>query len=387
MFSGDYQLELTRPVYLASLVALLWIVYYFYRSLVDLERWQRILSALVRAIVIGLLASALAGLNLLRPTDQQFVIVAVDESLSVDEQSQDQLNTYIKQIETSAADHEIAYLPFAAQPGEVSPIRNKLDSETDNASHDSAAFGDASVTSPAAEAPAGGKQRSGGIRNPDELGMELNQDKARLGTDLAAAIETATAALPPFYVPQVFLITDGNQTHGDAVSAALTADVPIHTIPLPTRSEPEVQISEVAVPAQVRQGEPFYVEVVINSNHDDEGSIEIYRGDVKVEGQEANKKYKIKKGENRFRFRQEVTDQRLVNYSARISGFRDQLLDNNMASGLVSAAGKPRVLLVDSDTRTTDHLRWALEEQDIRVDVRPPEGVRALCQICKTTKL
>ena len=48
-------------------------------------------------------------------------------------------------------------------------------------------------------------------------------------------------------------------------------------------------------PAQVLQGEPFNVEVVVDSNHDDEkGRVEVYRGDIKVaeeagEAQEAAK--------------------------------------------------------------------------------------------------
>ena len=352
MFTGQYQLELTRPALLSSLIVLLWIVYYFYRSLVDLQRWQRIASMVIRAVVIGLLALAVAGLNLLRPTEQQFVVVAVDESLSIDENSQQQVQEYLDQIQAAAADDRIAFLPFAIEPSEISDEYVATNSTSS----------------------AGSNALGTGSDGSDDGTVADSIDKSRMGTNLAAAIETATAALPPFYVPQVFLLSDGNETHGNAVSAALAAEVPINTVPLPTRSEPEVQVSEVIVPAQVRQGEPFNVEVVIDSNHDDEGTIEIYRGDVKVQGQ-PDQTYKIKEGENRFRFRQEVADQRLVNYTARISGFNDKLLDNNVASGLVSASGKPRVLLIDSDPRTTDHLRWALEEQDIRVDVRPPQGI------------
>ncbi len=328
MLPGEYQLELTRPIYLASLLALGWVAYCYFWSLVDLERWQRLLSLTIRVLILGLLGLALAGLNLLRPTDRQFVIVAWDRSLSVDDQSHERLQEFLGTIADADADHATMYLPFAVQPGEVT-----------------------------------------------DTFVEEDDDRDRMGTDLAAAIETAAAALPPFYVPQIFLITDGNQTQGDAVSASLATDVPVHTVPLPTRSAAEVQVSEVAVPTEVRRGEPFYVDVIINSNHDDEGRIEIYRGDVKIDAPQAAATYKITKGENHFRFRQEITDQRLVNYTARISEFDDQLLDNNMASGLVSAAGMPRALLVDSDTTTTDHLRWALEEQDIRVDVRPPESL------------
>ena len=348
MFSGNYQLELTRPAFLGCSVVLLWIAYFYYRSLIDLRRWQRITSIAIRILVIGMLVLALAGLNLLRPTRQQFVVVAVDESLSVDEQSRQRIQQYLTEIQSASTDHKVVLLPFAAAPGEVSEQFTWRTAKTET-------MDGSAGTSP-------NKTANQETANPTEFSdAESTEDvdaKMRLGTNLAAAIEASVAALPPFFVPQIFLISDGNQTEGEAVTAALAAEVPIHTISLPTRSEPEVQISEVVVPAEVRQGEPFDVEVVIDSNHDDEGIIEIYRGDVRIGSQQA-KTYQIKKGENRFRFRQESADQRLMNYSARISGFNDKLLDNNLAFGLISTSGKPRVLLVDSDTSTTDHLRWS----------------------------
>lgn len=193
-------------------------------------------------------------------------------------------------------------------------------------------------------------------------------------------IEAAAAAVPPDFVPRILLLTDGNQTRGDALQAALaTANrggrreaIPITTIPLPTRDDPEVQLSAVKVPAQVREGEPFYVEVVVDSNHDDEGLIEVFRGAHKV----LSETKALKKGENRFRFPQSIQRERLAEYSAKVSGLKqDTLLDNNSDSGLVFTNGQPRVLLIDSDPKQTEHLVFALQQEDIQVDVRPPQGM------------
>ena len=143
-------------------------------------------------------------------------------------------------------------------------------------------------------------------------------------------------------------------------------------MPLATRNEPEVQVSAVTLPAQVRQGEPFYVEVVINANHDDEGVITVYRGPHEV----VRETRPIKKGENRFRFQQTVTSERLAHYTARIQGLKtDTLLDNNTESGLVFTSGKPRVLIVESDPKLIRELTFALEQEDIQVDLRPPTGM------------
>jgi uncharacterized membrane protein len=180
------------------------------------------------------------------------------------------------------------------------------------------------------------------------------------------------ASLPPGYVPSVVLVSDGNETLGNGLKAALKAGLPISTVPLPTRNEPEVQVSAVTLPAQVRQGEPFYVEVVLNSNHDDEGVVTVYRGPHEV----VRETRTFKKGENRFRFQQTVTSERLAHYTARVQGLKsDTLLDNNTESGLVFTAGKPRVLIIESDPKLIRELTFALEQEDIQVDLRPPTGM------------
>jgi uncharacterized membrane protein len=169
------------------------------------------------------------------------------------------------------------------------------------------------------------------------------------------------------------LLSDGNPTAGDALkaAAALKGGVEVLTAPLPVRSDPEVQLSSVMAPAQVLQGEPFNVQVLIDSNHDDDqGQLEVYRGDIKVAGQPM----KLKKGENRVVLKQTIDVGGLTPITARLKGYKDTLLDNNTDFGLVSAAGKPRVLLVESDPDQAKQLTWALEEQNMQVDVRPPRG-------------
>ena len=354
-----YGLEFTHPGWLAALAAVPWVLWYFRRSLVDFARWQRAISTGVRVAIVLLLVLALAGLTLLKPTVRQFVIVAIDQSLSIGEEplpgvvdasapkKDSAANRFIDELLTAKVigpDDRIAFVPFGAQPGTVSHERNgKLIEKV-------APTNNSSNSSPAD------------------------------GTDIAAVIEAAAAAMPPDYVPRIVLLTDGNQTRGNAIQAALaTANrgrrreaIPITTVPLPTRDDPEAQVSAVKVPAQVREGEPFYVEVVIDSNHEDEGLIEVFRGAHKV----LSEKKPLKKGENRFRFPQSIQRERLAEYSARISGLKqDTLLDNNSDNGLVFTAGQPRVLLIDSDPKLTQHLVFALQQEDIQVDVRPPQGM------------
>ena len=120
------------------------------------------------------------------------------------------------------------------------------------------------------------------------------------------------------------------------------------------------------------QGEPFNVEVVIDSNHDDEqGAIEVYRGDIKV----ADQPVKLKKGENQLALKQTIDAGGLTPFTRAARGLPATRCSTTTAtSRLVSAAGKPRVLLLESDPDQAKHLTWALEEQNMQVDVRPPRG-------------
>jgi len=324
--------ELTRPLWLVGLVGLPLLYYYFRHSLVDFTLRQKAATLALRATIVALLVLALAGLTLMSPTREQFVVFVIDHSLSVGDQSRRQAEAYVAKASAQAGRNRVATLRFGAEPGVV----------------------------------------QGGNENEAETARAEPAPIDDRGTNLAAAIEVAAAAIPPFYVPQVVLLSDGNATLGDARKAALRAGVPITTIPLETRQDPEVLVSAVNVPAQVQQGEPFNVEVVIDSNQDrSSGTIEIYRGPYKV----ASEPKELRKGENRFRFRQTIEQERLATFSARVRGFRDTLLDNNSDFGLVFTSGKPRILIIESDPKSVKDLAYALEEQEVQVDVRPTQGM------------
>ncbi len=342
--SDSFQLELTHPIWLLGLLALPLLAWYFYRSLVDFARWQQVLSVSSRAVIVILLVLALSGLTLLNPTHEQFVVFLIDQSESIGEESQQEADRFLEQAAAQAGNNRLAYLAFAKEPGLVRE----------------SAFG----SRPSAIGQTTQTPGSADSRQPTA--------DSRRGTNIAASIEAAAGAIPPSFVPHLVLLSDGNQTVGDALKAALRANVPISTIPLKTRSDPEVQVSAVNVPAQVREGEPFKLEVVIDANHEDEGTIEIFRGSHKIHTETR----KFQKGENRIAYRQAIQGERLAVYSVRIRGLKqDTLLDNNAETGLVFTAGKPKVLLVESDPKLARHLAWAMEQEDIQVDIRPPQGM------------
>ena len=345
--------EFTQPTWLTLIVPMgVALAFWFVRSLSDFPRRQRIMSLVTRSVICLLLVLALSGLTWLHRTHEQFVLFVVDQSLSIGARAEIRATEFLEIAANQKGSHRVAYLPFAATIGKVQEERVVYGATPSIL---------AQPTYP-------------GERVPPSRDAVADQHDTRDGTNLAAAIEAAVGYLPPGYVPQIVVLTDGNQTDGNALAAAARSRVPVSTIPLPARSEPEVQVSAVEVPIEVREGEPFFVDVTIHANHDDEGLVEVFHGDYKV----LSETRPLKTGENKFRFQQSIEHDRMVAFKVRLSGLQgDTLLANNTDSGLVYATGKPRVLIIESDPNLIRELAFALEDEGIQVDVRPPQGLPA----------
>src|SRR3954447_3094807 len=119
-----FPFELTRPAWLLGLAILPVIGYYFVRSLVDFARWQKLLSVGCRSLVVVLLVLALAGLTLLRTTREQFVVFAIDQSLSVGDDSRKAAEDYLARALPKAGTNRVAFLDFAAEPGSIRTQRS-----------------------------------------------------------------------------------------------------------------------------------------------------------------------------------------------------------------------------------------------------------------------
>ncbi|HYW80754.1 MAG TPA: VWA domain-containing protein [Thermoguttaceae bacterium] len=307
MGDNSWQIGIAQPLGLLALVVLPVVVYYSRRSLVHFARWQRRTSLTVRLLLIVLLAMVLCGLQLVKQSDQLFVVFAVDQSRSISETAQAAADAFVAKANEHLGDHRSVVLPFA----------------------------------------------------------EINHD----ATDLSAAILASEVPMPADCVPRIVLLSDGNQTQGDALAAARAATVEIWTVPLPGRAENEVAVSAVRAPAQVRQGEAFDVEVVVESSGPNQGHVELLAGNEPVAVEETS----LKAGENRIRFRCRAIRQPDVTLTAVLHDFQDTLPENNRLSAVVLVSDRPRVLLVENRTVLAEPLATALDRESIDAEVRPPE--------------
>ena len=136
--------ELTRPWALSVLlVAVPTLVLFFVRSLSDFPRRQRIVSLVMRTLIVLLLVLSLAGLALLRKTDERFFIFLIDQSLSLGKNGLEKADEFLDEALRHIGEHRVAFLPFAAEVGSVQEERvNFTASESSNGEEGSVASAD-----------------------------------------------------------------------------------------------------------------------------------------------------------------------------------------------------------------------------------------------------
>src|SRR6185295_9340122 len=84
------------------------------------------------------------------------------------------------------------------------------------------------------------------------------------GTDLALALQAALGRNPT----EIVLYTDGRGDPGNALFLCRDRGVPVHVIPLGPISVRDVRFRRVSAPAALRAGEPYAIELIVESTYD-----------------------------------------------------------------------------------------------------------------------
>ena len=169
-------LQFTHPIYLLLLLpALAWVLWFAFKSDVQVGAWRKWMALIVRTIVVIAIVLAIAGLQWLLPVEGMNVFFVLDRSDSVPAEQQEGAKNYIN-------------------------ATSKLKKNSDKVGV--IVFGtDAS------------------IETTPNSAVDLQKIQAVVGTDrsdLAAAVRLGTAAFPENGQKRLVLLTDGNENIGDA---------------------------------------------------------------------------------------------------------------------------------------------------------------------------
>ncbi len=312
-----------------ALPALPWVLWLAWKSDVQISPWRRWTSLVLRLVVVAALILAAAGLQRLKPVEGMNLFYVLDRSLSVPAAAQEQARQFVN----------------ATAAG-----KNRGDR--------------AGVVVFGADAA---------IESTPNVALNLEKVLAVVepeGTDIGAAIRLATAAFPETGQKRIVLLSDGNETSGDAEAAVLSArslGVSVDVVPLGSARANDVSIQKLGLPPRVKKGQTFDVKIFAHSDQKQTATLRLYQNDQFL----GEQKVELEAGKNLFTFPQTLEQPGFYSYNAVLDAPGDPLPQNNRAAGYTTVKGDPRVLFVSSDPGRDAHLLAALKASKLDVHTVP----------------
>ena len=300
-------------------------------------RGRRLSAAVLRGLALAALVAALAGPlshSAPRHTDVMF---ALDVSSSIEPDTVAQALAFINRaIESKASEARMGLVVFGAD-----------------------AATELSLSS-----------RSVPVR-------DLGADVPEGGTDIGRALEVAMGAFDAEGQRRVVLLSDGRENAGSARAASAAArslGVEVSSIALePRGAYDEVRVRHIAAPAVARRGEPYEVQVTIESRSAARGHLVVLRDGVVVRDEFV----RLAPGANRYVLYEEAAESGLREYEAIVNGEGDLLPENNRHQAFVRVSGPPKVLYAVGRAEDGRVLPDALEQQGLEVDEVPASALPA----------
>ena len=284
----------------------------------------------VRGAILLVLLLSLAGLYLQRTSHGQDVVVLVDASRSMPEETEDRAIELIQLLEDQRG------------PGDrVAVVR----------------FAEAAVL----ERPLSEDARFSGFER------NLSADASNLGD----ALMVATGLIPDGRAGRVLLISDGESDGASVRAAAQRAaarNIPVHTRALRRPAEEDLSIVQIDLPDFVQEGAPFQFSAWVSASEQTTTTYTLERdGQVISRGERT-----FTAGLSRLLFRDIHDAPGVAVYTLRLDGV-DRIVENNTGIGAVSIQGA-RLVLVLNDDGQPDTLVRALQQGGLSVVVKTPEA-------------
>lgn len=349
-----YELSIERPAFLLLLLLIpaLWWVASGGVSVAQRGRW--LLANGLRSLLCLLVILALAEVELVRKNDRLTVLYLVDRSLSIPPERLEQMIDYVgrtaNMFRQATPEDRVGVISFGGQAAiEVPPWA-------------------------------------------DDVWLESRFDGHvdRQQTNLEAALKLAQAAFPPDTAKRVVVVTDGQETLGDAYAAARSlaeAGIGIDVVPITTQARSEVSIEKITSPAALREKSPFNVQVVLKNQpgeHWDQeeahrpvpGTIRVVRKGNGREEVVVDQQVALEPGTKVFTFQEELADSGFYTYEAQFTPEArnlDGFTQNNRATSFTNIESTGQVLLIVDSTRPDEFNAFAefLRENELGVTIQP----------------
>jgi Ca-activated chloride channel family protein len=281
------------------------------------------ISFALKAIVFAILVAVLAGPRAQLPERNMAVTVVADASASMPRESLQQSSGVLRDLASAKSDAELRLVTFAGD-AQLQPVPD----------------------------------------DPQKMGIADNAMPASaMETNVEGAIDLALSSLPPVGARRIVLVTDGNQTRGDALAAALrarAAGVQIFTEPSGGASRLPVQLTGISAPENVFSGERFTVSLELESARPLSAQLSIQSAGHEV----ASRTVQLNPGSNATELDARIVETGVNSLDVTVAaqGFTQPLYSQAIA------VRKPHVLYVSGQDGPSDPLLKTLDEAQVDVE-------------------
>ena len=300
-----------------------------------------ILSLLLRTLIVTLLILSLAGLESVRATDQLAVVYVIDLSDSLGVDALATAESYIREsIAHMAADDRFGVVVFGQEARIERPV---------------------TVT-----------------RDLTPIRSEINPSN----TDIAEGLRKALAIFPPDAARRIVLISDGQETTGNAAQIAQLAQAAgveisyVAYLPEPT---PDIRVTRFQVPNWVSAGQEFEAEIAIDADRPANARVIIEGEDERF----LNEIISLQAGSNQraLTLRGEEQPGNFLSLEVSVAPLDPafqvpgQHYQNDRLAAVARVIGEPSVLLVSLDETETLNLLPALQSAGLQVRTVSPAAL------------
>ncbi|MGL4790036.1 MAG: VWA domain-containing protein, partial [Anaerotignaceae bacterium] len=194
------------------------------------------------------------------------------------------------------------------------------------------------------------------------------------GTNIEGALKTASSLIESNSEKRIVLITDGNETMGNAlnqVPTLIAQNIVIDGVYLENTIEEEVQLTSIKTPSYMNKNTLYDIEVTADSLTNTQGTLKIYKGNTLTFNQEID----LRKGKNTFLFSDNSSQGGGIIYRAEIESTTDTLYENNKAYSYTYVEDIPSILVVENANNSGSEIVKILESSRLNVSLVKPSQV------------
>ena len=199
--------------------------------------------------------------------------------------------------------------------------------------------------------------------------LDIYSSPSPYSTDIESAINLSMLLFPKYGNKKLILLTDGNETKGDALAGAYKAkgdNVEIDILPLADTVSSEVAIENMVLPEKVNLGEPFSVKFVITSTSNQRVTLNLFEDGKEI----LSDRLTLKEGKNLFLYTLSISGVGFHRFRGEVIPERDTRKENNTVESFTVADGPSRILYISGNPEEV--FIKALRLQGIDLEIATP---------------